>query len=252
VSPYGGRVQEAGRVRGTRRRRRRRRGVGWVIALVVLLAVLVAADFTARAVAENIAATQFQKQGKLSSRPDVTIEGFPFLTQAAARDLRDVHVSIANLREGAVTFTSVNATASNVRLNSYAFSSGTIGTISGEALIGFSSLSTTLTQQFGPLGTLLKGAGLHLTAAGPDEVRASLNLLVLTGSATWRITRVGPSELNVHLVSSSGLSPSLLGGIQNLDLPLPRLPLGLTIDSVYVTPGGVVGTISGSNVPFGS
>jgi hypothetical protein len=33
---------------------------------------------------------------------------------------------------------------------------------------------------------------------------------------------------------------------------IPNLPLGLTIDSVTVTPGGVVGRVSGHDVPFGS
>jgi hypothetical protein len=244
VSGYGGRADDT-----FRRRRRARR---WAIALLVVVILLVGADFAARAVAEQVAATQFQKQGNLSSKPDVTIEGFPFLTQVAAKDLSDVKVAISDLKEGPVTFSSVNATATGIRLNSYAFQSGTIGHINGTAVIDFSSLGNTLAAQFGPLGQLLNGAGLNLSAAGPNEVKASLNLLVVTGSATWQITRVGPSELNVHLVSSSGLDPSLLGGIQNLDLPIPKLPLGLTIDSVAVTPAGVVGTISGSNVPFGS
>jgi DUF2993 family protein len=235
-----------GRVR-TRRRARR-----WVIAIVVVLALLVGLDFAARAVAENVAANQFQQQGHLSVKPDVTIEGFPFLTQVISKDISDVHVGISNLQEGPVTFTSINAVATGIRLNSYAFQSGTIGHISGTALIDFSSLGNTLATQFGPLGTLLNGAGLNLSAAGPDEVKASLNLIVTTGSATWRITKVASNELNINLVSSSGLPSSLLTSIQNKTITIPALPLGLTLDSLSVTPAGIVGSISGSNVPFGS
>src|SRR6202044_160282 len=100
---------------------RRRRTRRWLIALGVVIVLLVGADFAARAVAEQVAATQFQKQGNLPVKPDVTIEGFPFLTQVAAKDLSDVKVAISNLPEGPVTFSSINATATGIKLNSYAF-----------------------------------------------------------------------------------------------------------------------------------
>jgi len=56
----------------------RRRGRRWLITVLVIVVILVGADFAARAVAEQVAATQFQKQGHLSTKPDVTIEGCPF------------------------------------------------------------------------------------------------------------------------------------------------------------------------------
>jgi hypothetical protein len=233
----------------TRRRRRTRR---WLIALGVVIVLLVGADFAARAVAEQVAATQFQKQGNLSVKPDVTIEGFPFLTQVAAKNLSDVKVGITNLPEGPVTFSSINATATGIKLHSYAFNSGSIAHINGTAVISFASLGNTLSSEFGPLGQLLNGAGLNLTEASPNEVKASLNLIVATGSATWRITRVSGNQINVRLVASSGLPSSLLGGIQNKTFSIPALPLGLTLDSLSVTPAGIIGTISGNNVPFGS
>jgi hypothetical protein len=229
----------------------RRRGRRWLIALLVVVVLLVGADFAARAVAEQVAATQFQKQGNLSSKPDVTIEGFPFLTQVATKDISNVKIGISNLREGPVTFSSISAAATGIKLKSYAFNSGTIGHISGTALISFSSLGNTLTSEFGPLGSLLNGAGLDLSAAGPNEVKASLDLIVTTGSATWRITRVSGNSLNVSLVSSSGLPSSLLSSIQDKTFSIPALPLGLTLDSLSVTPSGIIGSISGSNVPFG-
>jgi LmeA-like phospholipid-binding len=133
-------VYQDSRVRNRRRVRR------WTIVVVVIVVLLVGADFAARAVAENVAATQFQRQGHLSTRPDVTIEGFPFLTQVISKDISDVHVGISDLQEGPVTFSSINAVATGIRLNSYAFQSGTIGHISGTALIDFSSLGNTLAR----------------------------------------------------------------------------------------------------------
>ncbi len=119
-------------------------------------------------------------------------------------------------------------------------------------MISFASLGNTLTQKIGPLGSLLNGAGLHLTAAGPDKVKASLNLLVVSGSATWRITRLSGDRLQIRLISASGVLPaSLLHSMQNITVQIPKLPLGLTISSIRVTPAGVVGLVSGHDVPFG-
>lgn len=228
-----------------------RRTSRWLVTIVVIVAVLLGLDFGARAVAESVMASKIQQQG-LPSKPSVSIGGFPFLTQVASRNFSHVTISAADVPAGPVTITTISAAATGIRLKSYAFSSGTIGNLSGTALISFGSLASTLTTQFGPLGSILNGAGLNLTDAGPDEVRATLNLLVTSGSAVWRVTRVDGNTLNIHLVSSNGLPSSLLGSIQNLNLQIPQMPLGLTIDSVSVTPSGVVGLVSGHDVAFGS
>jgi hypothetical protein len=228
-----------------------RRARRYLIALVIIVVVLVVLDFAARVAAENVMASKIEQQG-LQHKPSVTIDGFPFLTQVASKNFQQVNLRAADQTEGPVTITSINATGRNIRLNSYAFSSGTIGSLSGTAVISFSSLANTLTQQVGPLGSLLNGAGLNLTAAGPSEVKATLNLVVTSGSATWRVTQLSGNRLGIRLVDSSGLPSSLLGSIQDITVQLPKLPLGLTIDSVQVTTAGVVGRVSGSNVPFGS
>jgi hypothetical protein len=230
---------------------RRRRARRYVIGLAIIIVVLVVLDFAARVAAENVMASKIEQQG-LQHKPGVTIDGFPFLTQVASKNFDEVTLTAADQTEGPVTITSINATARNIRLNSYAFSSGTIGSLSGRAVISFASLGNTLTQQVGPLGSLLNGAGLNLTAAGPDEVKASLNLVVTSGSATWRVAQLSGNRLNIRLVSSNGLPSSLLGSIQDITVQVPKLPLGLAIDSVQVTQAGVVGLVSGSNVPFGS
>jgi hypothetical protein len=236
-------------MRGPRPRRRRARR--YVIALVIIIVVLVVLDFAARVAAENVMASKIEQQG-LQHKPSVTIDGFPFLTQVASRNFQHISFSDADQTEGPVTITSIHATAHNIKVNSYAFSGGTIGSLSGTALISFASLGNTLTQQVGPLGSLLNGAGLNLSAAGPNEVKATLNLVVTSGSATWRVTWLSGNRLNIRLLGSHGLPASLLGSIQDITVKVPKLPLGLTIDSVQVTPAGVVGRVRGSNVPFGS
>ena len=223
---------------------------GWIGALVIIAVLLVAVDFAAKAVAENVIAQKIKQQG-LQHKPSVTIDGFPFLTQAASKDFRQVDLRDRDQTEGPVTITTISATARNIKVNSFSFSSGTIGSLSGSALISFASLGDTLTKEVGPLGSLLHGAGLRLSAAGPHEVRASVNVLVVSGTATWRVSLLSGDRLRIRLVGSTGLNRSLLGAIQDITLQIPKLPLGLHIDSVRVTPSGVVGRVRARNVPFG-
>jgi LmeA-like phospholipid-binding len=235
---------------GAQAPRRRRGGClrSLVIGVVVLVILLVAADFVAKAVAQNVAASQIQKQG-FPKKPSVKIEGFPFLTQVASHDLHQVRLSASDVPEGPVEITAVNAVANNIHLNS-GFNSGTIGQVSGTVLISFGSLSSTVTKELGPAGQLVASSGLHLSAAGPDEVKASVDLLVASGSATWRVTRVSGEELNVQLVASSGLPTEVLAPIRSFSFSIPKLPFGLTIQNVSVTSSGIVGQISATNVAF--
>lgn len=235
---------------GAQAPRRRRGGClrSLVIGVVVIVILLVAADFVAKAVAQNVAASQIQKQG-FPKKPSVTIEGFPFLTQVASHDLHQVRLSASDVPEGPVEITAVNAVANNIHLNS-GFNSGTIGQVSGTVLISFGSLSSTVTKELGPAGQLVASSGLHLSAAGPDEVKASVDLVVASGSATWRVTRVSGQELSVQLVASSGLPAEVLGPIRSFSFSIPKLPFGLTIQNVSVTSSGIVGQISATNVAF--
>jgi hypothetical protein len=230
--------------------RRRRGGClrTLVIGVIVLVILLVAADFVARAVAENVAASQIQQEG-FPKKPSVTIEGFPFLTQVASRDFHQIRISSSDIPEGPVQISSLSAVADGIHLNSN-FSSGTIDQVSGTVLISFGSLASALDSQLGPAGQLVGSAGLTLSDAGPDEVKASVDLVVTSGSATWKVTQLSGQELNVRLVASSGLPSSLLSPLSNFSFSIPKLPFSLTINSVSVTPSGIVGQISATHVPF--
>jgi hypothetical protein len=219
-----------------------------IIGVVVLVILLVAADFIAKAVAQNVAASQIQKDG-FPKKPSVTFEGFPFLTQVAAHDFHQVRFSSTDVPAGPVQVSKVNAVANGVHLKGN-YQSGTIDQVSGTVLISFGSLDSALTNALGPAGSLVGSVGLKLSAAGPDEVKASLDLVVASGSATWRVTRPNPQELSVTLVSSSGVPASLLQPIRNFSFTIPKLPFGLTIQHVLVTPSGIIGQISATNVSF--
>jgi hypothetical protein len=224
-------------------RRRRRWPLILIIVLVVLAALLVVADRVAVHFADNEFATQIQKQG-FSSKPDVSIQGFPFLTQLAARDFKDVHITANGEKAGPVTIDDINATMKDIRLNS-GFNSGTVASIDGTGLITFGSLAKA--------GSSAVGVGdLKISKAGKNEAKITANVAGLfTGSGVARVTRAG-NKIHVKLLSAGGLPTQLLGGLGDFSIPLPNLPMGMTLQSIMLNSRGVQVHITGHDIPFGN
>jgi hypothetical protein len=220
-----------------------------IIGLVVLIILLVAGDFVAKAVAQNVLAAQIQKHG-FPKKPSVSIAGFPFLTQVISRNIQQVTISSTNIPEGPIKISKISAKASGIHLNS-GFSSGKVSRLAGSVLVTFPALDNTLNNQLGPLGSLLSSSGLSLSSAGHDQIKASLDLLVASGSATWKVSRVSGQELEIKLVNSSGVPSDALSSLKDIHIKLPHLPMGVQIDSVHITPQGIIGRISGRNFAFG-
>ncbi len=216
-------------------RRRRRRRWPW-ISLIAIIVILVAADRVGVVIAENKMASQIQQQG-FPTKPDVTIQGFPFLTQLAAKDFKTVVISASNVTEGPLEIASLHATIHGMHINS-SFSGATLDSINGSALIKFAALANA--------GGLPQG--ITLTADGPDQVRATLNVPIIgTVSVVAQVTKTGPSTFNVKVTQFGDVPPSLLGNLANFNINVPKsaLPAGLTIQSVSVTQQGVLITIVG-------
>ncbi len=54
------------------------------------------------------------------------------------------------------------------------------------------------------------------------------------------------------MISAGGIPVAVLGSLRDITVPLPALPLGMTIQGVSVTGTGVLVHISGQNASFGS
>jgi LmeA-like phospholipid-binding len=220
-----------------------------IIVLIVLVGLLVAADFAARAWAENKTAAEIKQHG-FPKKPSVDIEGFPFLTQVAAHKLNDIQISSSNVTEDHVDLASIDASLKNVHING-AFSGGTIGSVRGTAAITFPALTNAVAAQAGSLGQLTKAA-LTFSAASPSEVKATVKVLMFKGTVVWRVTTASGNVINVQLVSTGGLPSYLLKPIEDITLRLPSLPLALRLQGVSVNSSGLVGVLTGQDVSFGS
>lgn len=222
ASGYGQRGQRG-------RRRRRRRGRGWIVllcTLVVLAVLFVVGDQVAKAYAQNMIAEKLQSSDSLPTKPSVTIQGFPFLTQVAAHDIRTVYISATNVPAGKLDIASINATATGVHLNS-SFNSATIDNISGNALISFASLAS---------ATGARGVTVSPDpSGGPNDADVSVGPL----TATAQITQTGPSTISVKIQSLDGISSSLLGALPDYTINVPKLPAGLQVEGISVAAAGI-------------
>jgi hypothetical protein len=222
---------------GRRMPRRRRRRRGWIalpVTLIVLAVLFVVGDEFAKSYAQNMIASKLQSDDNLSTKPSVTIQGFPFLTQVAAHDIRTIDIGVSNVQADRLDITSINATATGVHLNS-SFNGATISQISGTALISFASLVNASGAQ-----------GVTITAdpsVGPNAANVSLGPL----TATAQIAQTGPSKITVKLDSLDGIAASALGSLADYTINVPPLPAGLQLQGVSVTSQGIVIKVAAQN-----
>jgi LmeA-like phospholipid-binding len=227
------------------KKRRRKGPLIALITVIALLVLLVVSDRVANAYTENQMASQIQSSLGLSGKPDVTIHGFPFWTQLIARDFKNVTVTASNetinsasAGGGALEIASLNATLHGLHFQSFnSSSSATVDQFNATALINFTAL--------GNIGGVPQG--VTLTQDGPNQVKATLDLGPLSPSATARVTQSGPNQIHVHVTDFGGIPADQLGNFGDFTVTIPKLPAGVTIQSVSVTQQGVMVTITGTN-----
>jgi LmeA-like phospholipid-binding len=222
----------------TRTRKRKHRGRRWLIALLVLIVVLVAIDFGAKAFAENAIATKIDTSG-LGTKPSVDIEGFPFLTQVASRDLSQIDINASNFTVKQVVISSLHATATGVRPNA-SFNGATISKINGTVVVSFATVTNLI-----PIPGLTVSAD---PADGPDAIKFNSSL----GGATGKIEQINTNTIKVDVGNLTGLAglASLIGGstiASSYTFSIPQLPAGLVVRSITITSQGIVATASAQN-----
>ncbi|MBT1191674.1 LmeA family phospholipid-binding protein [Rhodococcoides kroppenstedtii] len=87
-----------------------------IVGLVALVAVLLAVDFGAAAYAEYRVSRALRDGGDLVSDPDVTVHGFPFLTQFADGRYSRVEIRAREVPTPYVEKTTIEATLRDVRI----------------------------------------------------------------------------------------------------------------------------------------
>lgn len=223
-----------------------------LIVVIILVGLLVAADRIGVVVADHQVASRVQSAYNLPSKPSVSIQGFPFLTQVASGNYHEIDVSMSALTTNGVTVDGLVAHLTGVRapisdVLSHGSSSITAAQVSGSGTVPFASVRSRLPQgvRLSQDGGALRLSGTisYLGVALPVAADASL-------SASGAGIVVTPTRITV--ASGSSALSSVISGRFRFVVPVSGLPLHLTINSVSVVPGGVRVSASAANVAFAS
>ena len=225
-------------------RRRRKGPMIALITIIVIVVLLVVSDRVANAYAENQMASQVQSSLALSGKPHVTIQGFPFWTQLIAKDFNQVDVSASNetinsvnAGGGALEIKSLNATLHGLHFQGFSSNSATVDQFNATALVTFTAL--------GQVGGIPQG--VTLTADGNNQVKLTISLGPLSSSAEAQVTKSGPAQIHVHISNLGGIPLDQFGNFNDFTINIPKLPPGVSIQSVSVTQQGVMVSIAGSH-----
>jgi hypothetical protein len=206
-----------------------------LITLLALAAVGVGADFGARALAEARLASSVQDSLGLAQRPDIELEGFPFLLQAARGRLESASVELRDVEVEGMPLQSVTLSFENLVFDGVALVSGS-GTVasrggSAQAVLTEDALSGYLQDQGTPVEVRLRG---------PDIL---VSTRISTGAQTTTATAEGPVQVeagrlvfspeDVQIEGSVGVPAAALA----FAVPLPDLVPGITYRGVLIHDG---------------
>jgi hypothetical protein len=205
----------------------------------VIIVVLVVGDRAAAAFTEDQMASQVQSSLELSGKPHVTIEGFPFLTQLAARNFRTVNINASNETAGTggqLEIASLTATLHGMHI--HGMNSATIDQFNASALVTFTALAKA--------GGIPQG--ITLSADGPNRIKANVDIGgFLSDTAVAQVTQAGPGKINVKIIDAGGIPTDLLGSLANFTVSIPKLPAGVSIKRISITQQGLRITATGTN-----
>lgn len=211
-----------------------------LVALLLLLVVLCAADRGAEQVAEGVLAAQVGDE--LRGSPSVEIGGWPFLTQALAGRYEAIDVRGDGLRQAGLEVRDVAVRLEGVQVPLSSVVGGDITSVPVDRLSG------RVRVPYGDLADAAAQRGITLRTEG-DRVRVTARLTLLgqsvEASALSRVAVegdelvVGAQDYQVAGQALTGALRRAVDGRLDVRVPLPVLPYGLRVTGVQVAADGV-------------
>lgn len=218
-----------------------------LLVVLVLLALLVAADRGGAAVAERVLADELQRGGVLTSRPEVDVRGVPFLTQAlrGRYDRIDVvarDVPAGELAGAPVVVPRLSATLRGAQVPLDQALSGAVTSVPVERVDARALLPFDVVRRGSDVADLdVAAEGERLRLRGTvrvlgEQVSGSVlsSLAVQDGELV-----VTAEEFDVAGGFADRLVDRALAGRFDARIPLSGLPYGLRVDDVRVQPDGL-------------
>jgi hypothetical protein len=236
-----------------------------LIVTVILGGLFVIADRVAVGFAEDKAADRIKSTEGLAGTPDVSIEGFPFLTQVVGGELDDVKIGIKDY-EASTGGTSGTSTVRiddlNAEMHGVAFNgdytSATADSATGSASIGYAELLKTAKSQATQVGPGVTARVVGLSDGGDGKIKVAIEVSVggtkvpQPVSVLSSVTVVGGNTVKVHADSLPKLGVDLaenrVRAITDFEQKIGELPGGIQLDTVQAAANGVDISVKGSNV----
>lgn len=232
-----------------------------LIVVVILGGLFVIADRVAVHFAEGEVADKLKTTENLASTPDVSIKGFPFLTQVAGGELEDVEVGIADYEAdtgtdgGTIRIDDLKASMKGVAFSGD-YSSATAADATGTASVAYDQLLKAAKSQETELGLGVTAKVVGLSDGGNGKIKVTIEFsgtLDQTVSVLGTVTVVDGDTVRVRAdsIPSFGgitLADSDVRSITDFEQKIEGLPGGIELDKVEAGKNGVEITVKGSNV----
>ncbi|MFF0202377.1 DUF2993 domain-containing protein [Streptomyces sp. NPDC005017] len=234
-----------------------------LIVAVVLGGLFVVADRLAVHFAEGEAADQLRASEGLAQTPDVSIKGFPFLTQMAGGELDDVEVGIEDYEaptgKGSekIRIADLQANMKGVRFSGD-YSSATAASATGTATISYDELLRTATGRTTRVGPGVTARVVGLSDGGNGKIKSSVEVSVLGNKLPQPVTVLSTVMVDGDTVKVKADALPEFGGVSiaedrvreitDFDQAIAQLPGGIELDKVEAAEDGVRITVQGSNV----
>ncbi|MET9777366.1 DUF2993 domain-containing protein [Streptomyces sp. NPDC006367] len=234
-----------------------------LIVVVILGGLFVIADRVAVNFAEGEAADRLRTTENLASAPDVSIKGFPFLTQAAAGTLDEVEIGIEDYRTdsgdgtGKIRIDDLRARMKGVEFSSD-FGSATAATASGTATISYDELLKAAKSEPTQVAPGITAKVVGLSDGGNGKIKVTLETTVLgtplpepvdvLSSVTVKDNKVEVEADGLPQINGRELAESRIRAITDFQQRIDQLPGGVELDKVEAAENGVEITVKGANV----
>lgn len=247
------------------RRRGRRALVVLLVVLLVLAGLFVLADRIAVGVAERVIAEQVDqeiaRQDVRASAPEVTVGGFPFLTQVVGGRYDSIKVLLRDVqgpaqgRAADVRLPELTVDARDVSASLDTLRSGqgevTAETVEGNGIITYDSVVRLIDRP----GVTLREEGGRLALAAPVRVPLLDEEVTVRGIADLTVQQgevvISFAELTADdLPNNPGVRSFISNFAQQLSVrvPLPPLPFELELRAVRALPEGLAVSATARNV----
>ena len=241
------------------------RGLRILLTVVVILGVLfVVVDRVAVYFAQDEAAGKVKTSENLASTPDVSIKGFPFLTQVASGELDDVELGIKTYE--ATTANTTGGGTSTIRIDdlkadmkdvkfSNGYSSATAASATGSASIAYDQLLKAAKSEPTNILTGVDAQVVGLSDGGNGKIKVDVKVSALGQETTYPVLSTVTVDGNTVKVHADNLpklvvdlADSRIRSITDFQQTIDQLPGGVKLDSVRAAKSGVDIKVKGSNV----